>query len=527
LPASAPPDPCLPRGYVSPDGLRGAGDFDACADALRRVVPGLNATAASAAGPAGRRRPIRCPKAFRKQGGCVLGTAALRPPFQDAALIGLDNFFYAARALGLAARQPPPSVSSSSSSSSSAAAVVQANPTLAELERAARALCAKPWSEQQRQLGPPPGKQQPPPRSGAASERSESLAFLPRACVASVYIGLLLREGLGLPADSSQVSFSNSVALPSSSPSSPKAPVKAVEATWTLGALLIEALELGGSVGVAGRDGAWGAVEAEGAASTSPGALAGAAALFCLTTMGLMAVASYLQIGVAWPPPAGGVRSARLSMPGGGGSGGGGGGGGGAAGGLGEEYASLVGDGPSSSSTGNRSPLLSSSPLPVSDRNRRTSLGEAGAGRGSPSPLTLGARPGALGASPRTGGFLSGGGVNGGGGGLGGVGLVSETELISLTGGRGSSPPPGLGGAGALAPGGGGGGGGGAATAGAAAQTGGAGALRASARRPPGISPRVSGAGAGVGPAPAAPGVFPSLSPRRGATTGSAGPSFL
>jgi hypothetical protein len=524
FPESAPPHPCLPRGYVSPEGLRGAGGFDACAEALRRLVP-LNGTWKGGGGGGdggnglpkndGRRRP-RCPYR-RKQGGCVFGTSALRPPLPvSVSLVGLDNFFFAAKALGLAAKAPPPGGSGSSNSSN--------NPTLAEFESAARALCAKPWAEQQRAAGgggkgAASSSSAPKPLAGAASEQAEALEFLPRACAASTYVTLLLREGLGLPADSRQVSFSNAVALGGSPAAKPAAasssPSTSFETTWTLGALLIEALELGGPVGVAGRDTAWGAVSAEGAASTSPIALAGAAALYCLTLMALMAAASWLQVGVAWPPPSNVVAGAspraggmipRLSI-----------GGGGAAAAVASgsalpspaggrsgqrDYSSVSGAAARlvvDASSG-RSPLRSPSPLPVStaasDRRRRSSFGEQ---QLPPLPPPLSLR----------------GAANGG---------VQETELISLAsssaaadGSWGSSPPPGLGIGGVR------GGGGGA---------GGGGLLRGGvvgARRPPGLSPRATttggGGGGGAAQQPPPPTMYPSLSPRRGATTGGSGSS--
>jgi hypothetical protein len=484
LPASAPPHPCLPRGYVSPEtGLRGGGGakgggFDACAQALRRVVF-LNATAKgsddkseSAFNNGGRRRRPRCPYR-RKQGGCVFGTASLRPPLlsgsddpQPPPLIGLDNFYYAAKALGLVSAPPPTSSSGSSKKASP-------NPTLGEFERAARSLCAKPWAEQLRAAGLPAsaagaaaaGK----PLSGAASDQAAALAFLPRACAASTYVTLLLREGLGLPESTARLSFSNRVALAPPPRSGSSSLSSSFEATWTLGALLVETLELGGAVGVAGRDTSWAAVRDEGAASTSPVAVAGAAALFCLAIVALMVAASFMQVGLAWPPAGAQVSTTATALP---------------PPSAGpppaarpsHEYASVLGaaarlvDGAGSSSSSRLLPVS----VPASDR-RRSSLG-------GPSPDLPPLPP------PRAETEL--------------VGLLSSSPAAAGL----SAPPPGLGSTGPvqpLAP----------------------GLVRATAsRRPPGLSPRASAGGgggsSGGGGASGGGGtIFPSLSPKRGSSS--------
>ncbi|KAF8054899.1 APY5 [Scenedesmus sp. PABB004] len=172
-------DPCLPAGYVAGSGLAGGSDWPACRAGVRALLP-LNRT---------------CP--FKR---CGLNGTFL-PATEGTTFVGLDNFWYTARALGLASgRAVSPDA----------------------LEAAAKAACARPWSALRgvhaRAVG---GGQEP---------------YVLRACFsAALQLGIL--EGLRLPRSAPCLLPSNAVVTPKG---------EAVEVSWALGAVIVEVLQLGG-----------------------------------------------------------------------------------------------------------------------------------------------------------------------------------------------------------------------------------------------------------------------------------------
>ena len=104
-------DPCLHKGYTSELGVEGTGDWGACLAAVRGMLPTASICS------------------YAKYGGCsALGGDVWTPKLQGV-MLGLDNYFYTGRLLGLPVGPEQGPVS------------------LGEVEKAAGKMCGRPWQE--------------------------------------------------------------------------------------------------------------------------------------------------------------------------------------------------------------------------------------------------------------------------------------------------------------------------------------------------------------------------------------------
>ncbi|GBF90831.1 apyrase-like [Raphidocelis subcapitata] len=266
--AGAKSDPCLPSGYsTTAGGLPGGGNWDQCRAAAKKLLPSERCTFSS----------------------CSIGNVFT--PSVEGPIIGIDNFYYTARALQL----KPGKVK------------------LSDYEAAAKKFCAKDWAAIRREF---------------LKHSTGTDTYALQVCFATAHVLGVLRDGFGFNS-STGVILSHDVKTPKGSVFNP---------SWALGALLVEVLGIGGGPGRAA------ALAAAGGGAAPHGEAGGAvfAAAYCVGLIAAMAALSRLRVGVLPGTSLDKVRSSGtgdlemqglLMQPASGSGGGGGGAGGGPAGG--------------------------------------------------------------------------------------------------------------------------------------------------------------------------------------------------
>jgi len=202
-------DPCLPVGYVSPDGRHGNSTFSECLKVAKTVVPIEACKPDNSQGASMHRHSIGSEEAHAGSSASVhCSVAGVPMPPLSGRFLAIENFFWTAKALGL-----------------------HEQASLQELYDAGTRYCSRHWSSLHAEF------------SGHIPEQ-----FLLRYCFGAAYIFTLLHAGFGIALDERSLLFTNTLRNRQGGE---------VNLNWITGAFIVEAMnaERHGMMSFMRRDG--------------------------------------------------------------------------------------------------------------------------------------------------------------------------------------------------------------------------------------------------------------------------------